>query len=283
LLTARLACIRPPASVHPEPESNSPIQNNEEYISLTDIARKFNEEQPSSLIVNWIRLKDTIEFMGVWEKLHNTSFNLIEFDRIKSQTGTNRFIIATGTWIVSTNAIGLQTKSGRYGGTYAHKDIALAFCYWLSPPFQLYIIKEFQRLKAIENNSLDWNIKRTLAKINYRIHTDAVQMHLLPPKIKQAFKQENSIYAEEADVLNVALFGITAKKWKEINPNKIGNIRDEASSEQLLVLSNLENLNAEFIKQGLSQKERLHKLNQIAIYQIQILLKSDSFKKLNKL
>jgi hypothetical protein len=259
------------------------IQNNEEYISLTDIARKFNEEQPSSLIVNWIRLKDTIEFMGVWEKLHNTSFNLIEFDRIKSQTGTNRFIIATGTWIVSTNAIGLQTKSGRYGGTYAHKDIALAFCYWLSPPFQLYIIKEFQRLKAIENNSLDWNIKRTLAKINYRIHTDAVQMHLLPPKIKQAFKQENSIYAEEADVLNVALFGITAKKWKEINPNKIGNIRDEASSEQLLVLSNLENLNAEFIKQGLSQKERLHKLNQIAIYQIQILLKSDSFKKLNKL
>ena len=202
-------------------------------------------------------------------------FNLIEFDKVKSESGTNRFILSVSKWVDTTGAVGITTKAGRHGGgTFTHKDIALAFCYWVSPVFQLYLIKEFQRLKdqeALENKeALDWNLKRTLAKVNYRIHTDAVKTHLIPPRITGT-NQEGVAYATEADILNLALFGVTAKQWRESNPDLKGNIRDHASAEQLLVLVNLENLNAHFIKEGVVKDERLLKLNQIAIHQMQLL------------
>jgi len=202
-------------------------------------------------------------------------FNLIEFDKVKSESGTNRFILSVSKWVDTTGAVGITTKAGRHGGgTFTHKDIALAFCYWVSPVFQLYLIKEFQRLKdqeALENKeALDWNLKRTLAKVNYRIHTDAVKTHLIPPRIKGT-NQEGVAYATEADILNLALFGVTAKQWRESNPDLKGNIRDHASAEQLLVLVNLENLNAHFIQEGVVKDERLLKLNQIAIHQMQLL------------
>lgn len=256
-------------------------ERDRDFISLTDIAKQFNSENPSSLIINWLRNKDTIEFLGVWEKLHNIDFNLIEFDRIREQSGTNRFILSAKNWIEHTGAIGIKSKSGRYGGTYAHKDIALGFSYWLSPPLQLYILQEFQRLKTEETINLDWNVKRTLAKINYHIHTDAIKEHLIPPDIAKTLN-EGFVYANEADLLNMALFGFTAKHWRESNPKKEGNIRDYATANQLVVLANMENLNAEFIKEGLLPKERLQRLNQIAIYQMKLLLGATATKALKE-
>jgi KilA-N domain len=230
----------------------------DDYFSLTDIAKRFNQDAPADLIASWMRNKDTIEFLGVWEKLYNANFNLVQLEEVKKEAGFNRFIISPTKWISITNAIGLVTKTGRYGGgTFAHKDIALAFCYWISPPFQLYIIKEFQRLKEKEaqeeKDVLEWNIKRTLSKVNYKIHSDAVKNHLIPLKIQDT-KFESLYYASEADLLNVALFGMTAKEWRDANPVLKGNMRDNATTEQLLVLANLENLNAEFIKMGLKKK-----------------------------
>ena len=227
-------------------------QSDEEYFSLTDIAKKFNADLPADLIASWMRNKDTIEFLGVWEKLYNPNFNLVQLDEVKKEAGFNRFIISPSKWVQLTNATGIFTKFGRQGGgTYAHKDIALAFCYWISPPFQLYVIKEFQRLKKAEteqNKQLaDWNLKRTLSKVNYLIHTDAIKNHLIPSKIKDT-KFEGFTYASEADLLNLALFAVTAKEWREANPELKGNVRDHATAEQLLVLANLENLNAEFIR-----------------------------------
>jgi hypothetical protein len=255
----------------------------EEYFSLTDIARKFNPDNPSMLIINWMRNKDTIEFLGVWEKLHNPDFNPIEFDKIKNEAGLNRFILSAKNWIKATNAIGIQSKAGRYGGTFAHRDIALGFCYWLSPPFQLYLIKEFQRLKKIEaqqkQDSLEWSLKRLLTKINYSIHTDAIKETLIPPRLAQS-KTSGLVYASEADLLNMALFGMTVKEWRLQNTDAKGNIRDYATTEQLLVLANLEAINAELIRQGLEQDERVIRLNEAAITQMRSILNSPSFTKL---
>lgn len=251
------------------------LENEQDYFSLTDIAKRVNPVQPADLIANWMKNRDTIELLEIWEKLHNPNFNLLQLEEVKKEVGFNRFIISPTKWIETTNAIGMVTKSGRYGGgTFAHKDIAMAFCFWISPAFQLLVITEFQRLKAIEaeeqKEALDWNLKRTLAKVNYRVHTDAVKMHLIPPRIAGT-NQEGIAYASEADILNLALFGVTAKQWRETNPDLKGNIRDHATTEQLLVLVNLENLNAHFIKDGLAKDERLVKLNEIAIYQLQLL------------
>ena len=246
--------------------------NDEDYISLSDIMRNFDDE---FAIYGWMRNRNTIEFLGVWEQLHNPSFNSNEFVRIKNEAGANSFNMTPKKWVEATSAIGITSKTGRYGGgIFAHKDIAINFCYWLSPTFQLYLIKEFQRLKEQEaqdqKEALDWNLKRTLAKVNYRIHTDAVKMHLIPPRLVGT-KQEGIVYASQADILNLALFGVTAKQWREANPDLKGNIRDYATAEQLLVLVNLENLNAHFIKEGLAPHERLDKLNEIAIYQMALL------------
>jgi len=247
-------------------------QNEADYISLTDIAKNF--EVGVSGIESWMRNRNTVEFLGTWEKLYNPSFNSVGFDGIKSNVGLNSFKLSVKKWITETGATGIQAKTGRYGGTYAHKDIAIQFCYWLSPVFQLYLIKEFQRLKTKESAeqkaAIEWHVRRTLAKVNYRIHTDAVQQHLIPPRLK--VKQQGIVYANEADLLNMALFGMTAKMWRTQNPDKKGNIRDHSTGEQLLVLSNLENLNAEFIKVGLDQEERLERLNEIAIYQMGVLV-----------
>ena len=247
-------------------------QKETDYISITDISKNF--EVGVSGIESWMRNRNTVEFLGTWEKLYNPSFNSVGFDGIKSNVGLNSFKLSAKKWIKETGAIGIQAKAGRYGGTYAHKDIAIQFCYWLSPVFQLYLIKEFQRLKIKEAEeqkaTLEWQVKRTLAKVNYRIHTDAVQQHLIPPRLN--VKQRGIVYANEADLLNMALFGMTAKMWRSQNPDKKGNIRDHATGEQLLVLSNLENLNAEFIKVGLDQEERLERLNEIAIHQMGVLV-----------
>jgi hypothetical protein len=248
----------------------------EEYFSLTDIAKKFNLENPTSLIMNWLRTKDTIELLGTWEMLHNTDFNPIEFERIKNEAGTNRFTMSVSKWIDSTNAKGIYSKSGRYGsGTSAHRDLALAFCYWLSPAFQLYVLKEFQRLKkeeaVQEKEQAVWDLKRVLSKVNYRIHTEAIREHLIPPRIA-ATRLEGVIFANEADRLNLALFGVTAKQWRGDNPTLKGNMRDHASAEQLLVLSNLENLNAEYLRLGFSETDRVQRLNEVAIYQLELLL-----------
>jgi len=247
-------------------------QKESDYISLTDIAKNF--ETGVSAIESWMRNRNTVEFLGTWEMLYNPSFNSVGFDGIKSNVGLNSFKLSAKKWVQETGAIGIQAKTGRYGGTYAHKDIAIQFCYWLSPVFQLYLIKEFQRLKIKEAEeqkaTIEWQVKRILAKVNYRIHTDAVQQHLIPQRLNQ--KQSGIVYASEADVLNVALFGMTAKEWRTSNPDKKGNIRDHSTGEQLLVLSNLENLNAEFIKVGLEQEERLERLNEIAIYQMGVLV-----------
>jgi hypothetical protein len=221
------------------------------------------------VIQNWLRNRNTIEFLGIWEQLNNPEFNPIEFDGIKSQAGLNSFILTAKKWITSTNAIGLISKAGRYGGTYAHKDIAFEFASWISVEFKLYLIKEFQRLKEQERKTLGWDIRRNLAKINYRIHTDAIKEHLIPPTLSPA--QTSMVYASEADVLNLALFGMTAAQWRDANPEKNGNVRDYAKVSQLVCLSNLENLNALFIGEGLSQKGRLERLNKIAIHQMTIL------------
>jgi hypothetical protein len=253
--------------------------DDKDFISLTDMSSSFKEG--SSLIGKWITNKNTLEYLGIWEKINNKNFNYPEFVVIKQEAGINRFIMSAGQWIKRTSAIGLIVKAGRYGGTYAHKDIAFHFAMWLSPEFQIYIVKEFQRLKEEELKQLGWDVKRQLTKINYRIHTDAIKENLIPENLTPA--QINYVYANEADVLNMALFGKTAKQWRDENPGKKGNIRDYANVSQLVCLSNLENLNAVFINEGMPQPERLAKLNQIAISQMKILLSDDDhIKKLGK-
>jgi len=253
-------------------------RDQEDYISLTDIARYKDAPRTDYIIQNWLRNRNTIEFLGIWEHLNNPDFKPIEFDGFKKKAGLNSFILTSKQWIEKTNAIGLISKPGRYGGTYAHKDIAFEFASWISVEFKLYLIKEFQRLKNIEQKQLGWDIKRNLARINYRIHTDAIKANLIP---KELTKQKvNRVYATEADVLNMALFGMTAKQWRDNNDDKKGNIRDYADVSQLVCLSNLENLNALFINEGLAQTERLVKLNKIAIQQMRLLTEDKSIKKL---
>lgn len=249
-----------------------------DFISLTDIARHKDGKRTDYIIQNWLRNRNTIEFLGIWEQLNNPEFNPIEFDGFRSKAGLNSFVLTAKRWIESTNAIGLISKAGRYGGTYAHKDIAFEFASWISVEFKLYLIKEFQRLKEEERKTLGWDIRRNLAKINYRIHTDAIKEHLIPETLTPA--QTSLVYASEADVLNLALFGMTAAQWRAGNPEKKGNMRDYAEVSQLVCLSNLENLNALFIAEGFSQKERLERLNKIAIHQMTI-LSSDKRKKLS--
>jgi hypothetical protein len=253
-------------------------KNEMDYISLTDMTTTFKEG--SVLIGKWITNKNTLEYLGVWEKINNASFNYPEFGVIGQDAGTNRFIMSVGQWIDRTNAIGMLVKAGRYGGTYAHKDIAFHFAMWLSPEFQIYLVNEFQRLKNEENDrlKLNWNLQRTLSKVNYHIHTDAIKENLIPKEITKL--QASFVYASEADLLNVAFFGITAKDWRENNPNKSGNIRDYASLEQLVVLSNLESINALLIQQEIPQKERLVQLNKVAISQMQSLIQKKGIKKL---
>ena len=258
------------------------VGSEEDYISLTDIAKHRNPDFPADVVKNWLRLRSTIEFLGLWEQLNNPQFNMVDFDQFKNDAGSNAFVMSPQKWIKSTNAIGLISKSGRYGGgTYAHKDIAFEFASWLSPEFKLYIIKDYQRLKEDEGHrlALDWNVKRILAKANYRIHTDAIKMNLIPPELPRV--QQGYVYADEADVLNVALFGKTAKQWKQENPGVKGNMRDFASIEQLLVLANLENINALLIEQGVPQQERLEKLHATALYQIETITDSKSARVLN--
>lgn len=242
----------------------------EDYLSLTDIARYKNSDHSDDLIRNWLRNRNTLEFVGIWEQLNNPAFNPVEFDGIRKQAGLNSFTLTPKQWIETTNAIGITSKPGRYGGTYAHKDIAFEFASWVSVEFKLYLIKEFQRLKEAETQQLGWDIRRNLTKINYRIHTDAIKAHLIPAELTAA--QTSLIYASEADLLNMALFGQTARQWRDLNPGQNGNIRDEANAAQLVCLANLETLNAHFIQQGLDQAERLRLLNQTAIGQMTLLL-----------
>jgi len=256
------------------------IQQEQDYISLTDIARHKDSERTDYLISNWLRNRNTIEFLGIWESLNNPGFNPIEFDGIKKAAGLNSFILTAKQWIEKTRAIGIVSKTGRYGGTFAHKDIAFEFASWISVEFKLYLIKEFQRLKEDENSrlSLAWNLNRTLSKLNYRIHTDAIQAYLIPPEVTPV--QAAITYASEADVLNVALFGHTAADWRRANPDKKGNVRDQATVEQLLVLANIEGMNAELIHMGLAQGERLKRLNEIAIRQMRVLTATPTIKQL---
>jgi hypothetical protein len=252
--------------------------NNEDYISLTDMARSQMQE---AVIIKWLSLKSTIEYLGEWEALYNPIFNYTEFGTIKNTAGSNNFVLSVKQWIEQTGAIGLTAKAGRYGGTYAHKDIAFHFGMWISPKFQLLLVKEYQRLKEDENErlKLTWNLQRTLAKVNYKIHTDAIKDNLIPETLPK--EKINFVYADEADMLNMALFGLTAKQWRDGNPKAIGNIRDEATIEQLVVLSNIESINAVLIHQGLLQHERLKQLNAIAISQMKSLTANTYIKKLN--
>lgn len=252
----------------------------DDYLSLTDIARKKNPYEPKDVVKNWLRLRSTIEFLGLWEQLYNPNFKGVEFDSFKNESGSNAFTLTPQRWIEKTNAIGIISKSGRGGGTYAHKDIAFEFASWISPEFKLYVIKDYQRLKSDEARRLEigWDTKRELSKINYRIHTDAIKEFLITPELT---KQEKSYkYATEADILNVALFGKTARQWKEETGNKKGNMRDFANVEQLIVLVNLESMNADFIHQGLSPQERLKKLRSIAYYQLNSLYNSNAANRL---
>lgn len=241
-----------------------------DYLSLTDMIKSFGDE---SIIYNWLRNRNTIEFLGIWEQINNPDFKPVEFERFKKQAGLNSFTLSPKKWVESTNAVGVVSKSGRYGGgTFAHRDIAFEFGSWLSAEFKLYLIKEFQRLKDDESNrlKLEWSFQRTLAKVNYRIHTDAIKEKLIPPALSKS--QIHFLYANEADMLNVALFGMTAKEWRNQNPEIEGNIREQATIEQLVVLSNLESINAIFIHQGLNQSQRLQELNKIAVSQMRSLL-----------
>lgn len=260
--------------------------NENDFISITDIAKYKNKETTGLVISHWLRTRYTIEFMGFWEQMHNPDFNVTEFGNIKNQSGSNSFVLTVKQWVKKTNAIGIISKAGRYGGTYAHKDIAFEFASWISAEFKLYLIKEFQRLKEIETNqyNLEWNVKRILSKTNYHIQTDAVKNFILPEKNYDKDK-EWIVYAEEADLLNVALFKCTAKDWKEANPelSKNMNIRDIASINELAVLSNLESLNAEMIKSKIIKEKRFEKLNEIANYQLNILNEKDFMKSLKKL
>ena len=262
-------------------------QNEDEFISITDMAKFRDSERTNYIIQNWMRTRSTIEFIGLWEQLHNPNFKGIEFDAFKNESGSNSFSLTPKRWIETTGAIGIISKSGRYGGTYAHKDIAFEFASWLSPTFKLYLITEYQRLKEIENNqyNLEWNVKRILSKTNYLIHTDAVKNHIIPAK-DYLKGTEWIAYAEEADLLNVALFNCTAKDWRDANPeftSKSMNIRDFASINELAILSNLETLNAQMIKEQIEKKERFHKLKEIAMYQLSVLNENDFMKSLKKL
>ncbi|MEI6596967.1 MAG: KilA-N domain-containing protein [bacterium] len=253
------------------------LKEDHDYLSLTDILRA---KDGDFFISDWLRNRNTVEFLGAWESINNPDFNYGEFAIIKSQVGLNSYKISVKEWVQKTNAIGLKAAAGRYGGTYAHKDIAFEFSMWISPQFKLYLIKEFQRLKEEEKLRIatGWDIKRMLAKVNYRIHTDAIKRHLIPQKI--SLKTSNYIYANEADILNVALFGLTAKEWRDKNKSNEGNIRDYATVEQLVVLVNLESFNAQYIIDGLSKADRLMKLNKIAISQMKALINNPSVKKL---
>ena len=242
--------------------------NENDYISLTDIA-KYKSDEPAAVIANWLRNRNTIEYLGIWETLYNPFFKPLEFEEFRKEAGLNAFTLSPQKWNERTAAIGLISKSGRYGGTFAHKDIAFKFASWVSIEFELYFIKEFQRLKEEEQKQIGWSAKRELAKINYHIHTDAIKNNLVPMELTQ--KQTSIIYANEADVLNVALFGITAKEWRETNPDLKGNIRDYASVNELICLSNMENINAVLINEGINQQDRLIKLNKIAIQQMSVL------------
>ncbi len=257
-------------------------KDNEEYISLTDMAKFKDREATGIVISNWLSTKYTIQFAGAWEQVHNPMFNVMEFHNIRNEAGSHGFILSSSKWIQKTNAIGIRSSSGRYGGTFAHKDIAFEFATWISPEFKLYLIKEFQRLKEEENKRLvlGWDLKRQLTKINYRIHTDAIKDNLLPKTVTK--KQAQITYATEADILNIALFSKTAKDWQSENKNKEGNIRDYTDVVQLVVLANLESINAEFIKKGIPQSERLVQLNAIAISQIKSLIGNPSIKKLER-
>ncbi|HRO75537.1 MAG TPA: KilA-N domain-containing protein [Crocinitomicaceae bacterium] len=254
--------------------------NKQDYISLTDIARYKNQKEPKDVVKNWMRSRSTIEFLGLWEQLNNPNFKGVEFDPLLYEAGSNSFTLSPSKWIETTNAKGIVSKQGKNGGTYAHKDIAFEFASWVSASFKLYLIKEFQRLKEEESNrsALAWDLHRTLAKVNYRIHTDAIKENLIPQEITK--HQASFVYANEADLLNVALFGMTAKEWREQNPDKSTNIRDYANLEQLVVLSNMESINALLIRQGLTQSERLVQLNKVAITQMKSLLDSNAVKKL---
>ncbi len=253
--------------------------NNEDFICLTDMAKKFGGED---LIYSWMRNRNTLEFLGIWEQIHNLDFKGVEFDTFKKEAGLNNFYLTPKRWITATGAIGIQSRAGRGGGTYAHKDLAFEFGSWLSPEFKLYLIKEFQRLKEDESHrlSLEWNLNRTLSKLNYRIHTDAIKEHIIPTLVNA--EQISFVYANEADVLNMALFGQTAKQWRDTNPNKEGSIREYASVTQLLVLANIEAINAEFIRMEFSQSERLKKLNEIAITQLKSVFSYKKIEELNK-
>ena len=246
--------------------------NEEDYISLTDMARSQLQEH---IIFRWLSLKSTIEYLGEWEMLYNPDFNYTEFGTIKNAAGSNNFVLSVKTWIERTGAIGIRSKAGRYGGTYAHRDIAYHFGMWISPKFQLLLVKEYQRLKTEEQKLLGWSAKRELSKINYRIHTDAIKQNLIPMEVTPI--QASIIYANEADVLNVAMFGMTAKQWRKANPKLKGNIRDYATINELICLSNMENLNAVFIEQGMPQSKRLVRLNQIAIHQMSILESGNNY------
>ncbi len=247
--------------------------NNEDYLCLTDMIKA---KDGDFFITDWLRNRNTLEYIGIWEKIYNPDFNYGEFAIIKSKSGLNNFKISVKEFVERTNAISLQAKAGRYGGTYAHKDIAFEFAMWISPEFKIYIVKEFQRLKEEEQKQLGWSAKRELAKINYRIHTDAIKQNLIPQELTAA--QKSFVYADEADMLNVAMFGMTAKQWRDANPALKGNIRDYATINQLICLSNMENLNAVFINEGLSQSVRLEKLNKIAIQQMKVLENIDDRK-----
>lgn len=250
-------------------------KGNTEYISLTSIAKYKNPKEPKDIIKNWIRNRSTIEYLGLWERVNNTKFKLVEFDQFKYNSGSNSFVLSPKKWITTVNAIGLISKSGKYGGTYAHKDIAFEFASWIPPEFKLYLIKEFERLKEEENLrlSLDWSLTRTLSKINYRIHTDSIKQNLIPKCLTK--KQILFTYASEADLLNMALFNTTASRWRNENKNRKGNIRDYADIRQLICLSNLESINAELIRDSVEQTDRLKKLNRVAIYQMTSLIKQE--------
>jgi hypothetical protein len=252
--------------------------NDQDFICLTDIARHKSTATTDDLIRNWLRNRNTVEFLGLWEQINNSGFNPVEFDGIRMQAGLNSFTLTPKQWIERTGAIGIQSKTGRYGGTYAHSDIAFEFAAWISVEFKLYLIKEFQRLKESERQSIGWDIRRNLACINYRIHTDAIQTHLIPQQLSKA--QTSLVYASEADVLNMALFGQTAAQWRAPYPGAKGNIRDQATGAQLVCLANLETLNALFISQTLPQPERLTRLNQIAIQQMRLLSEDERLPKL---
>lgn len=253
-----------------------------DYISITDIARYKNPHEPKDVVKNWMRNKNTIEFLGLWEKLNNPDFKGVEFDPIQKEAGYNSFTMSPSRWAETTNAIGVITKKGRFGGTFAHKDIAFEFASWISSEFKLYLLKEFQRLKTEESDkaNLEWNVSRTIAKLNYRVHTDAVKEYLIPSDLSKS--KQRFVYTDEADLLNMSLFGKTAKQWRSENPDEKGNIRDFATMEQLVVLSNIESFNSELIKDGISAEQRLDKLNKIAISQMKIMLENKNVKNLKQ-